>query len=708
MRERAEDRLRERTRQTAVPGGNSVEETQRLVHELQVHQIELELQNEELQAARTELELGLERYSNLYDFAPVGYMTLTSDGTIQEVNLAGASMLGSERARLVETRLGVFLSSESLPAFASFLDKVFAGQSKESCEVTLRPQKNTPLRVHIEATTTGGSCRECRAVLMDVTERRRGEEALQRSQERFRNLFQSMDEGFALCETLCDEAGRTFDFRFLEVNSAFARQTGLPVDQVLGRTVKEVIPDIEPRWIELCDRVVRTGLPERFEGRVEGLGRQLAVHAWRVDSNRFAVAFSDVTAQRHTEEQLRVAQRMEAVGRLAGGIAHDFNNLLTVIINYAGFALDDVEGNAPLRAHLSEVCKAAERAATLTRQLLAFSRKQVMQPRVLDLNAIIGGMAGMLRSLLGEDISISVVRAMGLGKVMADPGQVEQVVMNLAVNARDAMPNGGTLTIETDNTEIDEAGVSRLPGIRPGPHVRLTVTDTGCGMDERTRVQLFEPFFTTKRTGKGTGLGLATVYGIVRQSGGAIWVRSEPGKGTTFTVLLPRELSVTETAVRRATIPTHSAATETILVVEDEQAVRSLVERILSSAGYTVLAAASGGEALHICERQHASVHLVLTDVVMPDMGGKELANHLKHLHPHLRVLFMSGYTREAILDRGVLDRGTHFISKPFSPGDLRMVVRQVLDDTQSDLSNGTPKCLTRIDESSSQTRSLT
>jgi CheY-like chemotaxis protein len=351
-------------------------------------------------------------------------------------------------------------------------------------------------------------------------------------------------------------------------------------------------------------------------------------------------------------------------------------------------------GETPSRAHLVEVNKAAERAATLTRQLLAFSRKQVMQPQVLDLNLVIGGMEGMLRSLLGEDIVVSVVPAMGLAKVMADPGQVEQVVMNLAVNARDAMTNGGTLTIETANTEIDAASASLLPGVRPGPHVRLTVTDTGCGMDEKTRAQLFEPFFTTKRTGKGTGLGLATVYGIVRQSDGAIGVHSEPGKGTTFTVLLPRELSVTPTPVRTATVPTHAAGAETILIVEDEAAVRNLTARILSLAGYTVLTAASGAQALQICEQQQGSVHLVLTDVVMPEMGGKELATHLSQLYPHLRLLFMSGYTKEAIQDRGVLEQGTHFIGKPFSPAELRTIVRQVLDgETPAGQSNRKAGC---------------
>ena len=702
LRAQAEDRLKERTNRLEAAGRDLAEDTQRLVHELQVHQIELELQNEELQAARAELEIGLERYSDLYDFAPVGYVTLDSVGAIQKVNLAGARMLGQERARLVGARFGLIVSSEFHPAFTTFLQKVFATQSKEVCELVLCPEKSAPLWVYVEATASGDDARECRAVLVDVTERKRAEQAMQQSEQRFRSLFESMDEGFALCEMIHDESGRPVDFRYLEVNPAFSRQTGLPAERIMGRTVKEVIPDIESYWIEAYNRVVRTGIPERIENRVERLGRQLSVHAWRADVNRFAVAFSDVTAQRKTEERLRVAQRMESIGRLAGGIAHDFNNLLSVIINYAGFAVSDLNETDSLRGDLTEIRKAADRAATLTKQLLAFSRRQVLRPQVIDLNKIVGGMEGMLRRLLGEDIALSIVLAMDLGKVMADPGQVEQVVMNLAVNARDAMPNGGKLTIETANAEIDEASMGQYAAAKPGPHVRLSVTDTGCGMDDKTRTQLFEPFFTTKATGKGTGLGLATVYGIVQQSGGTIRVRSEPGQGTTFTVLLPRALLVSEPVERTTADATRAAAGETVLIVEDEEAVCALAKRILSRAGYTVLTAASGSEALAIFERQQGCIRLLLTDVIMPGMNGKELADRLVQLYPNLRVLYMSGYTDEAIVNRGVLDPGTHFLGKPFIPAELTRMVRQVLDDqTPSERPSDEPTRSPLGDESS-------
>ena len=380
------------------------------------------------------------------------------------------------------------------------------------------------------------------------------------------------------------------------------------------------------------------------------------------------------------EEQLNKVQRLEAVGRLAGGVAHDFNNLLSVIITYAGFALEDLRRTDPMRADLEEVQRAGQRAAELTRQLLAFSRKQVLEPEVLDLNEVVGGIEAMLRRLLGEDIDIVVHTADGLGRVEADPGQIEQVIMNLAVNARDAMPSGGKLTIETANVELDQDYANGRVGVKPGRYVQLVVSDTGCGMDDQTLARVFEPFFTTKGQDRGTGLGLATVYGIVKQSGGNIWVYSEPDRGTSFKVYLPR-VDAPATAAKRPTAPQVAAGDETVLVVEDEVAVRRAAERILSRAGYQVLAAANGGEALLLCERHDGTIDLLLTDVVMPQMSGRELAERLAEIRPGLRTLYMSGYTDNAIVHHGVLDPGTRFISKPFSVADLTRKVREVLDE---------------------------
>jgi PAS domain S-box-containing protein len=709
LRARAENRLIKKASRSEAAGHDMVEETRRFVHELQVHQVELEMQNEELQGTRAELELGLERYCDLYDFAPVGYVALDRGGTILKANLTGARLLGEERARLVGANLGLFISPEARAEFAVFLQKVFATQSKEVFEVVLCPVSSAPLWVHIEAAATGDGDRECRAVLVDITERKRAELALERSEQRYRSLFESMDEGFALCEMIHDEAGRAVDFRYLEVNAAFLRLAGLPANQVVGRTGKEVIPGLENHWMELCDRVVRTGLPERMESRVERLDKQLSAHAWRANDNRFAVAFNDVTTLRKTEERLRVAHRMESIGRLAGGIAHDFNNMLAIIINYAELGLQDLNDPDSLQSSLNEICTAGNRAAALTRQLLAFSRKQVLQPQVLDVNKIVSGMESMLRRLLGEDVSLEVALAMGLGKVMADPGQLEQVVMNLAVNARDAMPSGGRLTIETADAECDQACADRHPEVASGPHVRLSVTDTGCGMDERTRARLFEPFFTTKEVGKGTGLGLATAYGIVQQSGGTIHVRSEPGEGTTFTVLLPRELSAKESVTRAITLTTRAVKAETVLVVEDENALRTLVERVLCRAGYIVLSAANGIEALRVFEQHKGSLHLLLTDVVMPEMNGRELAEQLVLQSPNLRVLYISGYTDEAIVQRGVLAPGAHFIGKPFNPTQLTRMVRKVLDnETPSDQPNNKHLCSPLGEELPSQASKLT
>jgi two-component system cell cycle sensor histidine kinase/response regulator CckA len=397
----------------------------------------------------------------------------------------------------------------------------------------------------------------------------------------------------------------------------------------------------------------------------------------------------DITASKQAErereklnEQLRASQRMEAIGSLAGGVAHDFNNLLSVILSYTGFALDGVRTGDPLRDDLGEVKNAAERAVALTRQLLAFSRKQVLQPVPLSLNQIAAGLEKMLRRILGEDIDLVQVLAPDLGLTLADPGQIEQVLMNLVVNARDSMPEGGKLTIETANVEIDEEYAARHVAVKPGSYVQLAVSDTGCGMDEQTKARLFEPFFTTKEKGKGTGLGLSTVYGIVKQSGGNIWVYSEPGKGTTFKIYLPRELSATTaTATKRPTVPRRTTGTETILVVEDEEALGKVARRTLDAAGYKVLTAADGDEAL-LQSAQHAGdIHLLLTDVVMPRMSGRALAQELSKTRPALKVLYMSGYTDNAIVHHGVLDRGTHFLGKPFTGADLTRKVREVLDE---------------------------
>jgi signal transduction histidine kinase len=379
------------------------------------------------------------------------------------------------------------------------------------------------------------------------------------------------------------------------------------------------------------------------------------------------------------EEGLRQSQRMEAVGQLAGGIAHDFNNVLTAIFGYGSLLASRFAPDAPGREEVEEILQASERAAALTRQLLAFSRRQVLEPVVLSINELIANFEKMLGRLIGEDVNLVTRLDPFLGNVRADRGQLEQVIMNLAVNARDAMPKGGKLTIETANADLDESYAQRHVMVQPGRYVMVAVSDTGTGMDAETQAHIFEPFFTTKEKGKGTGLGLSTAYGIVKQSGGSIWVYSEPGKGTTFKVYLPRVEEAALAAPPRSSDSLPTLGTETILIVEDEPAIRALSRQVLERSGYHVLEAGDGKSALELLRTHPEPIHLLLTDLVMPDMGGTELASRLQDKRPTIRVLFMSGYTDDGVVRNGMLGSGRAFLQKPFTPAMLVRKIRDVL-----------------------------
>jgi signal transduction histidine kinase/DNA-binding response OmpR family regulator len=437
-------------------------------------------------------------------------------------------------------------------------------------------------------------------------------------------------------------------------------------------------------WLAFANKLGRDEFDEEEERIALSLASQLAVTYENASlyerlSQYTAQLQREIAGRERAEAQLLQVQKMEAVGQLAGSVAHDFNNLLTIVSGYSELLLDNTNSEDPARASLEEIKKAGQRAAALTHQLLAFSRQQVLAPKVLDLNVAVADMDKMLRRVIGEDIDLVTAHGAELGRVKADPGQIEQVIMNLAVNARDAMPQGGKLTLETANLYLGESYAQGHVPITPGAYVMLAVTDTGCGMDKETQGRIFEPFFTTKERGGGTGLGLATVYGIVQQSGGVIWVYSEVGQGTTFKIYLPRVEEVGTTPEPTRARPAPPRGSETILVVEDEEPLRRLVRTVLRANGYTVLEASRGEEALRICEHQLGIIHLMLTDVVMPQMNGRELATRVASMRPETKVLFMSGYTDNAIVHQGVLDAGAAFMQKPFTPDALARKVREVL-----------------------------
>ena len=524
-----------------------------------------------------------------------------------------------------------------------------------------------------------GQLVEAIASLTDITQRRRAETALLNTSDTLSALI----EASPLAIFALDPAGKVTSW-----NAAAERLFGWRTSEVLGHMLPAIMPDqlAEFRQHHLAVLAGRSFIDlemrwQRRDGTSLMLSLALAPLYGGVSEVRGVIALAaDLTERKKLEGQLRQSQKMDAVGQLAGGVAHDFNNLLTAIIGYTSLLLKAIPAEDPKHEDLLEIDRAAARATELTHQLLAFSRRQMLQPTLIDLNAVLSDTMRMLGRLLGEHIELAILPDPGLGVVKADRGQIEQVIINLAVNARDAMEAGGKLTLETRNVTLDRSYASEHPGATEGEFVMLAVTDTGSGMDAATQARIFEPFFTTKERGKGTGLGLSTVYGIVKQSGGTIYVYSEPGRGTTFKIYLPRVMAQGPTELPVPVRPAKVGGTETVLVVEDEAGVRSLTCRVLRTYGYAVLEAENGGEALLIAEQHPTPIHLLLTDVVLPRMSGRKLADRLIRTQPDLRVLYMSGYTDASIVNHGALDPGTAFIQKPFTPEALAQKLRAVLD----------------------------
>jgi two-component system, cell cycle sensor histidine kinase and response regulator CckA len=528
---------------------------------------------------------------------------------------------------------------------------------------------------------SNGEIKGIEGIARDISELKSAEKALKESEERYRTLHDASfggifihDQGFVL-----------------ECNQGLSDITGYSLDELIGMDALNTL--IAPDWRETVAQNIESGFGQPYEA--EGVKKDGTIYPLYIQGKNIpykgrtvrAVEYRDLTEKKQADKEkkelegkLRQAQKMESIGRLAGGVAHDFNNMLSVILGHVGMALVDLEPSHPLYANLEQIRKAGERSAALTRQLLAFARKQTVTPKVLDLNKTVAGMTSMLQRLIGEDIDLAWRPGKDAWPVKMDPSQIDQILANLCVNARDAIADVGKVTIETGNVAFDAAYCADHMGFLPGSYVLLAVSDDGCGIEPEMLDNIFEPFYTTKEPGKGTGLGLATVYGVVKQNDGFINVYSEPDQGTTFKIYLPRhrdkKASCQDTGRRRSAMGGH----ETILVVEDEPAILKMTTKMLERQGYLVIAASTPGEAIHFAQADCGRIDLLVTDVVMPEMNGRDLAMNLLHYYPNLKRLFMSGYTANVIAHHGVLDKGIHFIQKPFSVENLGDKVREALD----------------------------
>jgi PAS domain S-box-containing protein len=636
----------------------------------------------ERKVAEDQLKKSEERYRDLVENAHDLIYEHDLEGNYISANKEVQQITGYSQEESLHLNQSQIVAPESLEKAREMMGRKLAGGRVTSYELEIIAKDGHRVAVEVNSSLVlrDGVPVGVRGIARDITQRKLVEEELRESEERYRLLFESNPQPMWV-----------YDYktlRFLAVNQAAVRHYGYSKEEFLGMTIKDIHPtDDLPALMNLLSKGPSADNASIWRHQKKNgtiIEAEVTSHPLVFDGRRAELILAnDITERKRleaallfSEEQLRQSQKLEAIGQLAGGVAHDFNNLLTVIGGYSSILLNKFDQDSPFRASVEEIKKASDRAGGLTRQLLAFSRKQILQPEILDLNVVVSDLDKMVRRLIGEDIDLLALTDPKLGKVKADPGQIEQVLLNLIVNARDAMPDGGKLTIETahatlsDDYALSHAAVS-------GSYVMLAVSDTGCGMDAELQKHVFEPFFTTKPAGKGTGLGLATVYGIVKQSEGHIWLYSEPGKGTCFKIYLP---CVDEALAARAAEPSVPKGTETLLLVEDEDQVRSIVQAILEQQGYDVLTAANGEEALKLAKLHGPGIRMLMTDVVMPQMSGRQLAEELTSIRPQLKVLYMSGYTDDAIVRHGLLDASLNFIQKPFDAASVARKVREVLD----------------------------